>query len=171
MSDLLASPTGNINIGNLHHYRPLAPPAPTRNNNSALLMQRISQKYGEEKMADGKLMSEELNPENATLEAEMSDDEHYTNMNCLKGERVDPQMRIFQVNKILLHAESLTAVQRRSLVSRRNTAKLRLRQRLECDYATLIHVDLNVIQEEVSFLLFAFPFSIQCLLTTTEFDS
>jgi hypothetical protein len=41
-------------------------------------------------------------------------------------------------------------VQRRSLVSRRNTAKLRLRQKNERDYQMLIRVELDIIQEAVS---------------------
>jgi hypothetical protein len=41
-------------------------------------------------------------------------------------------------------------VQRRSLVSRRNTAKLRLRQKNERDYQLLIRVELDIIQEAVS---------------------
>ena len=48
------------------------------------------------------------------------------------------------------HCDSLTVLQRRSLVSRRNTAKLRLRQKYEREFQTLISIDLNAIQQQVS---------------------
>lgn len=47
------------------------------------------------------------------------------------------------------HCDSLTVLQRRSLVSRRNTAKLRLRQKYEREFQTLISIDLNAIQQQL----------------------
>lgn len=60
----------------------------------------LSQKFGEEVMDDGKLLSEDPNPEKTVLEAEFSDDDSL-DMNCLKGERVVPMLRIRQVDKLL----------------------------------------------------------------------
>ena len=71
-------------------------------------------------------------------------------INSLQGIRVDPHLRIKQVDKLLASSDNLSMTQRRSLVSRRNTAKLRLRQKNERSYATLIHKDLDIIQEAVS---------------------
>jgi hypothetical protein len=71
-------------------------------------------------------------------------------MGNLKGERVDPHLRIRQVDKILLKSDHLTSTQRRSLVSRRNTAKLRQRQKNQRAYARLLCIDLDLIQDAVS---------------------
>ncbi len=71
-------------------------------------------------------------------------------MGNLKGERVDPHLRIRQVDKILLKSDHLTATQRRSLVSRRNTAKLRQRQKNQRDHARLMCIELDVIENAVS---------------------
>lgn len=71
-------------------------------------------------------------------------------MCSLQGERVDPHMRIYQVDRILLKNEHLTPLQRRSLVSRRNTAKLRLRQKTQREYQILILMELDAIQSNVS---------------------
>ena len=121
----------------------------SQNDKRVQFAKMLSEKYGEEVMEDGKLLSEDPNPEKGRLEAEFSDDESY-NLDTLKGERVDPELRISQVDKILTVCDTLTAVQRHSLVSRRNTAKLRLRQKQERQFQTLVRVDLNNIQREVS---------------------
>ena len=68
----------------------------------------------------------------------------------LKGERVDPHLRICQVDKILIKNDRLTATQRRSLVSRRNTAKLRQRMKNQRDFSRLMCIELDAIQNAVS---------------------
>jgi hypothetical protein len=108
-------------------------------------------------------MSEDPNPQEVSEDVSICNDDSTVKLSSLKGERVDPHLRIYQVDKLLLNSEHLTAVQRRSLVSRRNTAKLRLRQKNERDYQMLIRVELDIIQEAVSgflriitFLMFLF---------------
>lgn len=117
----------------------------------ANFMQLLSDKYGEERLLDGKLLSDEMHPASADLNCEVIYDDDVVDMDSLKGERVDPHLRIYQVDKLLLGSDDLTPIQRRSLVSRRNTAKLRLRQKNEHDYRRLISVELDVIQQAVSF--------------------
>lgn len=73
-------------------------------NKKVSLTRLLTQKFGEETMPDGKLASEDPNPENDNHEAEFSDDDSM-GLNCLKGERVDPQLRIYQVDKILVNSD------------------------------------------------------------------
>ena len=98
-------------------------------------MKLLSEKYGEEILPDGRPITESaegklaegMEEEDDGEEVELSNEDSLLQMSSLKGERVDPHLRIYQVDKLLVQANHLTAVQRRSLVSRRNTAKLRLR--------------------------------------------
>ena len=115
-------------------------------------MKLLSDKYAEDRVADGKLLSDEMHPESADLNCDIIYDDDVVDMDSLKGERVDPHLRIYQVDKLLLGCDDLTPIQRRSLVSRRNTAKLRLRQKNEQDYRRLVSVELDIIQEAVSCL-------------------
>lgn len=87
MADLLSSPTHKSSLYDF--LKQQAERDTLFAEKKVSFIKLLSQKYGEETMADGKLMSEDPNPENVNLEAEFSDDE-YSNMNCLKGERVDP---------------------------------------------------------------------------------
>ena len=116
-------------------------------------MKLLSDKYGEENQADGRPMHEDPDPLLQDNELSFTNDDSMVQMSCLNGERVDPHLRIYQVDKLLLKCENLNAVQRRSLVSRRNTAKLRLRQKNEREYSMLVRVELDIIQEAVSQLL------------------
>ena len=128
---------------------------------NANFMRMITKKFGEDVMEDGRLLHEDPQPV-----AEESNEESYglddsvCDINNLQGERVDPHLRIKQVDKLLAKCDNLSIVQRRSLVSRRNTAKLRLRQKNEREYASLIHNDLDLIREAVSDLIlqFSVPF-------------
>lgn len=113
-------------------------------------MKLLSEKYGEECQQDGRPMHEDPDPKQIDNELSMSMDDSIMEVSCLKGQRVDPHLRISQVDKILMRSENLTSVQRRSLVSRRNTAKLRLRQKKERAYSMLIRVQLDVIANAVS---------------------
>lgn len=77
-------------------------------------------------------------------------DDSVVEISNLKGKRVDPHLRIYQVDKLLMQSDNLTQVQRRSLVSRRNTAKLRLRQRKEREYSMLVRVHFDAVVNLVS---------------------
>lgn len=101
-------------------------------------MKLLSEKYGEDKQADGRAIYEDPDPNQTDNELSMSMDDSIINVGSLKGNRVDPHLRISQVEKLLLTSDSLTMMQRRSLVSRRNTAKLRLRHKQERDYTILV---------------------------------
>ena len=113
-------------------------------------MKLLSEKYGEECQEDGRPMHDDPDPKQIDNELSMSMDDSVMEVSCLKGQRVDPHLRIAQVDKILMRSENLTSVQRRSLVSRRNTAKLRLRQKKERGYSMLIRVQLDAIANAVS---------------------
>ena len=115
-------------------------------------MKQLSDKFGEDRQASGRLMSEDPAPLESDNEFSLSNDDSNAQVSCLKGERVDPHLRIHQVDKLLVKCEYLTTQQRRLLVSRRNTAKLRLRQKNKRDYSILIRVELDVIQEAVSII-------------------
>ena len=95
-------------------------------------------------------MHEDPSPLDSDNEFSLDNDDSNMQVSCLKGERVDPHLRIHQVDKLLVKCEYLSTEQRRLLVSRRNTAKLRLRQKNKRDYSTLIRVELDIIQEAVS---------------------
>lgn len=113
-------------------------------------MQLLTEKYGEDMMEDGRPMHEDPQPIGTVNEISYDLDNSVSDINNLQGERVDPHLRIKQVDKLLAKSDNLSIIQRRSLVSRRNTAKLRLRQKNEREYANLIHKDLDIIQEAVS---------------------
>ena len=83
-------------------------------------------------------------------ELSLGNDDSMIDLDQLKGERVDPHLRICQVDKILLRSDRLTMTQRRSLVSRRNTAKLRQRMKNQRDYARLMCIELDAIENAVS---------------------
>lgn len=113
-------------------------------------MEALSEKFGEEKQEDGRPIYDDPVPNQEDNDNSLSnDDESMMQMTSLQGERVDPNMRIYQVDKILAKNENLTTLQRRSLVSRRNTAKLRLRQKSQREYQMLILVELDAIQNSL----------------------
>ena len=115
-------------------------------------MEALSERFGDDKQVDGRPIYDDPVPHQEDNDNSLSnDDESMMQMTSLQGERVDPNMRIYQVDKILSKNENLTTLQRRSLVSRRNTAKLRLRQKSQREYQMLILVELDAIQNSVSF--------------------
>ena len=94
-------------------------------------MRLLTEKFGEDVMENGHLMHEDPQPIETVNEISYDLDDSVRDINNLQGERVDPHLRIKQVDKLLAKSNNLTIIQRRSLVSRRNTAKLRLRQKNE----------------------------------------
>lgn len=72
-------------------------------------MEALSEKYGEEMQADGRPIYEDPIPNQEDNDNSLSnDDESMMHITSLQGERVDPNMRIYQVDKILAKNESLT---------------------------------------------------------------
>lgn len=113
-------------------------------------MELLSQKFGEQRQGDGRPMHDDPVANQSDNDNSLSNDDSMIQMCSLQGERVDPNMRIYQVDRILHKNEHLTPLQRRSLVSRRNTAKLRLRQKTQREYQILILMELDAIQSNVS---------------------
>lgn len=90
-------------------------------------MKLLSEKFSDAKQADGRPLYEDPDPHMGQNEKSVSNDDSVCEVDNLKGMRVDPHLRISQIDKLLLHNDNLNARERRALVSRRNTAKLRQR--------------------------------------------
>ena len=71
-------------------------------------MELLSQKYGEGQQEDGRPMHEDPVPDQSDYDNSLSNDDSMIHMSSLQGERVDPHMRIYQVDRILLKNEHLT---------------------------------------------------------------
>ena len=69
---------------------------------------KLSEKFGEDKQPNGRPMHEDPNPLPSDNEFSLSNDDSLMNLSNLKGERVDPLLRIMQVDKLLHKSEFLT---------------------------------------------------------------
>ena len=108
-------------------------------------MKQLSLKYGDNKQDDGRPMYDDPIPNQSANELSASSEDSVHDVVDLKGDRVDAHLRIYQVGKLLEKNDYLSPNERRSLVSRRNTAKLRQRQKNERNYAKLIREELDII--------------------------